>query len=308
MSGQTYTTMGTVSSSALLGGLVDLDVLDDKGAGVKTLGIGVGLGVLQELQEELGGLDGPSGTGDTPLLAYTSCSVSLTSIRDDHRDLISTVAMPRWYSIEAHCEPECPSSLHRPSGICLPPHHHFSKYPMSPVTGCVRLCRIVRTLRSTADGASVAAEGDDLLLLLDVLKELDGALQLPAVDGLGGLAGVLERNTEVGTAGLGRLGGRDLGGSVANLWVERVNVTISTVASPFAVPPCPRRNPQLHAGFPNFRQPGALGEIGNSLVLGLENRCALTILTVLMWRWCRRRRWVMMVVYGSGWLGSFLLV
>lgn len=239
MSGQTYTTVGTVSSSALLGGLVDLDVLDDKGAGVKTLGIGVGLGVLQELQEELGGLDGPSGTGDTPLLAYTSCSVSLTSIRDDNRDLIRTVPMPRWYSIEARCDPEYPSSFHRPSGVGLPLHHHFSKCPMSPVTGSVRLCRIVRTLRSTADGASVAAEGDDLLLLLDVLKELDGALQLPAVDGLGGLAGVLERNSEVGTAGLGRLGGRDLGGSVANLWVERVNVTISRVASPCAVSPCP---------------------------------------------------------------------
>lgn len=72
-SDQTYTTVGTVSSSALLGGLVDLDVLDDQGAGVETLGIGVGLGVLQELQEELGGLDGPTGTGDTPLLACTSC-------------------------------------------------------------------------------------------------------------------------------------------------------------------------------------------------------------------------------------------
>lgn len=71
-SGQTYTTVGTVSSSALLGGLVDLDVLDDQGTGVETLGIGVGLGVLQELQEKLGGLDGPAGTGDTPLLACTS--------------------------------------------------------------------------------------------------------------------------------------------------------------------------------------------------------------------------------------------
>lgn len=97
MSGQTYTTVGTVSSSALLGGLVDLDVLDDEGAGVKTLGIGVGLGVLQELQEELGGLDGPSGAGDTPLLACTSCSVSLGSVRDDNRDLIPIVSVPWWY-------------------------------------------------------------------------------------------------------------------------------------------------------------------------------------------------------------------
>lgn len=229
--------MGTVSSSALLGGLVDLDVLDDKGAGVKTLGVGVGLGVLQELQEELGGLDGPSGTRDTPLLACTSYSVSLTSIRDDNHDLISTVSVPRWYSLEARCDPDYPISSHRPSGVGLPPHHHFSKSPMSLGTGFVRLCGIVRTLRSTADGASVAAEGDDLLLLLDVLKELDGALQLPAVDGLGGLAGVLEGNTEVGTAGLGRLGGRDLGGSVANLWAERLIVTNSTAA--LALRPAP---------------------------------------------------------------------
>ena len=64
--------MGSVGSAALLGGLVDLDVLDNQVAGIETLGIGVGLGVLQELQEELGGLDGPAGTGDTPLLACTS--------------------------------------------------------------------------------------------------------------------------------------------------------------------------------------------------------------------------------------------
>lgn len=261
MPGQTYTTVGTVSSSALLGGLVDLDVLDDKGAGVKTLGIGVGLGVLQELQEELGGLDGPSGTGDTPLLAYTSCSVSLTSIRGDNRGLISTVRCPSDTPSKRTVTPNIQALSVADMAVGLAPHHHFSEYPMSPVTGCVRLCRIVRTLRSTADGASVAAEGDDLLLLLDVLKELDGALQLPAVDGLGGLAGVLERNSEVGTAGLGRLGGRDLGGSVANLWVERVNVTISTVASPFAVFPLPSRNPQPPAGFQTF---GSLRRWGQS--------------------------------------------
>lgn len=164
-------------------------------------------------------------------------------------------------------------------------------------------------MRSTADGASVAAEGDDLLLLLDVLKELDGALQLPAVDGLGGLAGVLERNTEVGTAGLGRLGGRDLGGSVANLWVGtgQLSRTLkSRIAHPLS--PLPHRNPQLPAGFQTFGSPGCWGQSAIRSFLGLENRYALTILTVLMWRWCRRRRWVLMVLYGSGWLGSFLLV
>ena len=63
--------MGTVRPPALLGGLVDLDVLDDQGTGVETLGIGVGLGVLEEAEEELGGLGGPASLGDTELLAYS---------------------------------------------------------------------------------------------------------------------------------------------------------------------------------------------------------------------------------------------
>ena len=66
----TYTTVGTVSPPALLGGLVDLDVLDDQVAGIETLGIGVGLGVLEETEQVLSGLDGPSSLGDTELLAY----------------------------------------------------------------------------------------------------------------------------------------------------------------------------------------------------------------------------------------------
>ena len=68
----TYATVGTVSAAALLGSLVDLDVLDDQVAGVETLGIGVGLGVLEETEEELGRLHGPAGTGDAPGLAYCS--------------------------------------------------------------------------------------------------------------------------------------------------------------------------------------------------------------------------------------------
>lgn len=220
-----------------------------------------------------------------------------------------------WYRL-FHCPSVAPSKravtpniqAHSlPTAVGLSPHHHFSKCPMSPVTGNLWLCRIVRTLRSAADGASIAAEGDDLLLLLDVLKELDGALQLPAVDGLGSLAGVLEGNTEVGTAGLGRLGGRDLGGSVANLWVELSMSRTQESPRPAVFPLAPSQ-PSAARRFPNFRQPGVLGQSADSVVLGFENRGALTILTVLMWRWCRRRRWVLMVVYGSGWLGSFLLV
>lgn len=66
---KTYATVGTVSAAALLGGLVDLDVLDDQGTGVEALGVGVGLGVLQEVQKVLGRLEGPPGLGDTKLLA-----------------------------------------------------------------------------------------------------------------------------------------------------------------------------------------------------------------------------------------------
>jgi hypothetical protein len=70
--GDAYATVGTVCSSALLWGLVDLDVLDNEVAGVETLGVGVGLGVLEEIKKELGGLDWPSGAGNTELLAYNS--------------------------------------------------------------------------------------------------------------------------------------------------------------------------------------------------------------------------------------------
>lgn len=37
-------------------------------------------------------------------------SVSLLSVCDDNRDLISTGSMPMWYSIQARCNPEYPVS------------------------------------------------------------------------------------------------------------------------------------------------------------------------------------------------------
>ena len=54
-------------------------------------------------------------------------------------------------------------------------------------------------------------------MLLDILEELDCSLQLPAIDSLSGLSGVLEGNSEVSTAGAGRLGGLNLGRGVSNL-------------------------------------------------------------------------------------------
>jgi hypothetical protein len=71
----TYATVGTVSAPALLRGLVDLDVLDDQVAGVETLGVGVGLCVLEESEEDLGGLYGPASPGDTESLAWGDVSL-----------------------------------------------------------------------------------------------------------------------------------------------------------------------------------------------------------------------------------------
>jgi hypothetical protein len=50
---RTYSTVGTVCAAALLRGLVDLNVLDDQIAGVQSLGVGIGLGVLQQAEQEL---------------------------------------------------------------------------------------------------------------------------------------------------------------------------------------------------------------------------------------------------------------
>lgn len=61
--------MGTVGASPSLRSLVDLDVLDNEVGGVETLAVGVGLGVLEEVNEEVGRLNGPAGLADTPLLS-----------------------------------------------------------------------------------------------------------------------------------------------------------------------------------------------------------------------------------------------
>ena len=64
---EAYTTVSTVCSAALFGGLVDLDVLDNEIASVKTLGVRVRFGVLQECEEVLRRLNGPAGASDTKL-------------------------------------------------------------------------------------------------------------------------------------------------------------------------------------------------------------------------------------------------
>lgn len=61
------------------------------------------------------------------------------------------------------------------------------------------------SLLGAADAAVEAAEGDALLLLDDVAEVGVGLLELHAVDGGGGLTGVLEVHTEVLAARLGGL-------------------------------------------------------------------------------------------------------
>lgn len=54
-------------------------------------------------------------------------------------------------------------------------------------------------------------------MLQNIAEVGEGALKLPSVDGLGGLAGVLEGHTEVGTASAGALCVVEVGSSVTNL-------------------------------------------------------------------------------------------
>ncbi len=75
----------------------------------------------------------------------------------------------------------------------------------------------VRTLGCAAGATGISSHGNGLLVFLDILEEGDGALKLPAVDGLGRLAGVLEGDAEVGTAGAGRFRGLDLSRCVSDL-------------------------------------------------------------------------------------------
>lgn len=76
------------------------------------------------------------------------------------------------------------------------------------------------TLRAATSAASVPPHGDGLDLLGDILEVLGGTVELPAVDGLGGLAGVLEGDTEVGATSASALRGVDVGGSVADLEIK----------------------------------------------------------------------------------------
>jgi hypothetical protein len=137
--------VGTVCAAALLRGLVDLNVLDDQVAGVQSLGVGVGLGVLQKAEQELSRLDGPSCLGNTELLSCGFPSIFYSSNASSHMAASSTMGF-------------------------------------------------VHTLGSTASAPGISPHWHSLALLLNIVEVGFGALEFPAVDGLGGLASVLERD------------------------------------------------------------------------------------------------------------------
>jgi hypothetical protein len=74
------------------------------------------------------------------------------------------------------------------------------------------------TLSGATGGTSVAAHGNGHGLGGDVLEEAKSLGQLHTVDGLSGLTGVLEADTQVRAARAGALGLRDLLGGVTDLY------------------------------------------------------------------------------------------
>ena len=66
------------------------------------------------------------------------------------------------------------------------------------------------TLRISSGTTCISSHRHCLLVLLHILEIFDCALHLPAIDGLGGLTGVLEGYSEVGAARAGGFGGWEL--------------------------------------------------------------------------------------------------
>jgi hypothetical protein len=64
---RTYTTVGAVSASPLLGSLVNLDVLDDKVSGIKTLGVGIRFSILEQGEQKSSRFNWPASLGDAEL-------------------------------------------------------------------------------------------------------------------------------------------------------------------------------------------------------------------------------------------------
>lgn len=195
---ETYTAVRPVGASATLGSLVDLDALDDQVAGVETLGVGVGFGVLEQVEDVLDGLDGPAGLGHTVNLGCRR--LSAPSIRN--RNERATAAIdPKGSQVKSEPVELDANSSNRQR------NENASK---SQYAGRLTLSRPANVTR-------ISSERNGLLVVQDVLEVRIGALQLHAIDGLGGLARVLEADTQVRAPGAGALRGRNVLSGVADL-------------------------------------------------------------------------------------------
>jgi len=76
-------------------------------------------------------------------------------------------------------------------GVFEEPEEEFSRLNGPTGTGDAHLL----ALCASTSSSSVASHWDRLLVLLDVSEEVQGALELHAIDGLGCFAGVFERDT-----------------------------------------------------------------------------------------------------------------
>jgi len=83
------TTVSTVSAAAHLGGLVDLDVGDNKLINVEGLSSSVGLNVLEEIEEELAALLGPATERLTVLLSLRSTTGTIAIAGEGNDILVS---------------------------------------------------------------------------------------------------------------------------------------------------------------------------------------------------------------------------
>lgn len=76
--------MSAISTTTLLGGLVDLNVFDDEVTRIEALSVGIGFGVLEKVEEVFGGFLGPAGFGHAELFAYVfsklNCVITWVSL------------------------------------------------------------------------------------------------------------------------------------------------------------------------------------------------------------------------------------
>ena len=81
------TTVSTVSTAAHLRSLVDLDVGNNEGRGIKSLCLCVGLSVLEEVKEVVGALLGPANRGSLVLLSLTSTTTAV-AVANERNDIL----------------------------------------------------------------------------------------------------------------------------------------------------------------------------------------------------------------------------